>query len=123
MAAGAAAEAAEMVAAASPAQRRAWAEREEREKKRLAEVKRRLSDSWQDEVVPQLEEYAEFMKHRGFSRTGMAEYLVRAGEASRAKAFKLLAIAEEIGLIPTRDGLSPFYELPRWNQWALESGR
>ncbi|MGA5473842.1 hypothetical protein ACPCUK_34365 [Streptomyces arboris] len=55
-------------AAASPEQRHRWKEQRKREVRRLSEVKRRMSEDWPGQVLPQLREIAELMRLRGFSR-------------------------------------------------------
>ncbi|MFF1909448.1 hypothetical protein [Kitasatospora sp. NPDC058218] len=107
----------------TPEQERAWAEQQKRERARLSEVKRRMSTEWHEETVPGLEEYAEYVRHRNWSRAELAAFCEKDRNISRAEAQRQVALAVELGLIPLGKGREVAIPLPRWNRWALEDGR
>ncbi|MGW0574321.1 hypothetical protein [Streptomyces tauricus] len=113
---------AEVRAAATPEMLRDMNERDRREEELFSDIKRRLSSKWKRDIVPRLQEYAEFMKIRDISRAELAAEIEALENISRSEAHKRLALAVELGLIPTRDGQEPAYEPSHWTLKAQENG-
>ncbi|MCU8595894.1 hypothetical protein [Streptomyces sp. A13(2022)] len=112
----------EVRAAATPEMLREMNERDRREEEVFSDIKRRLSSKWKREIIPRLQEYADFMAIRGISHAELAAEIAALETISRSEAHKRLALAVEIGLIPTRDGRTPFYEPSHWTLSAQKEG-
>ncbi|MCX4531094.1 hypothetical protein [Streptomyces sp. NBC_01669] len=113
---------AEVRSAATPEMLREMNERDRREEELFSDIKRRLSPKWKRDIVPRLKEYADFMVIRGISRAELAAEIEVRENISRSEAHKRLALAVEIGFIPTRDGHAPFYESSHWTLSAQKEG-
>nr|BEK65751.1 hypothetical protein KPHV_29780 [Kitasatospora purpeofusca] len=103
---------AELEAEATPEQRLRWEEQRKREVRRLSEVKRRMSEDWRSEVLPQLRDIAELMSLRGLSRAELIKELRKTW--SRSQAYEMVNMALEAGVISAEEGAVP--PVPLWNR-------
>ncbi|MEU9671771.1 hypothetical protein AB0E25_40955 [Streptomyces bobili] len=102
-------------AAASPEQRQRWKEQRKREVRRLSEVKRRMSEDWHGQVLPQLREIAELMRLRGFSRSDLIYELQKTW--SRSQAYEMVNLAVETGIIHFDERAEALRQaVPLWNR-------
>jgi hypothetical protein len=67
-------------------------------KRRMVEVRRRMRQSWWTRVLPDLEQYTEFMHNRGLDRDELVTALQKQG-LSRSQAYAQVALAGEVGLL------------------------
>ncbi|WNV90306.1 hypothetical protein [Umezawaea sp. Da 62-37] len=99
----------------TPEQRTRFADQQRIEAKRLAQVKRRMSANWQNEVLPHLQDIAEYLLNRSIPNSQFVRELQAKGY-SRSQVYEDLRTARELGLFPSDDGRPPSYAVPQWNR-------
>lgn len=106
---------ARLEAEVSSEQRLRWKEQRKREVRRLSEVKRRMSEDWHGQVLPELRDIAELMRLRGFSRSALIYELQKTW--SRSHVYEMVNLAVETGIIRFDERAeAPRQAVPLWNK-------